>query len=94
MNDTLGHGTGDALIKAVAERLRTLAGASDCVARIGGDEFVILQVESADEVSSTTFATEIVDALAHRSMLPTTRSRSRPASESLWHRGTAPISRG
>lgn len=50
VNDTLGHGVGDALLKAVAERLRSCVRKTDTVARVGGDEFVIMQV-SADPLS-------------------------------------------
>ncbi|MCW5714601.1 MAG: EAL domain-containing protein [Bauldia sp.] len=43
VNDTLGHPAGDALLCAVADRMRTIIAAPDVVARFGGDEFVVLQ---------------------------------------------------
>ena len=42
INDTLGHGVGDALIKAYGERLSAALRQDDTVARFGGDEFVLL----------------------------------------------------
>lgn len=44
VNDTLGHAMGDALLKQVTERLLKLIGPEDLAARMGGDEFAILQM--------------------------------------------------
>jgi diguanylate cyclase (GGDEF)-like protein len=45
INDTLGHDTGDLLLKAVTERLNAAMRKRDTVARFGGDEFVLLLPE-------------------------------------------------
>lgn len=49
VNDTLGHGVGDDLLKAVSRRLRSCVRTSDVVARLGGDEFAI--IGSADQAA-------------------------------------------
>ena len=55
VNDTLGHGYGDEFLVEVAGRLRSGARETDVVARVGGDEFVILladlDVQEAPELS-------------------------------------------
>ncbi|MFM9434581.1 diguanylate cyclase (GGDEF)-like protein/PAS domain S-box-containing protein [Janthinobacterium sp. CG_23.3] len=64
INDSLGHMTGDSLLKEVASRLCRAVRVSDTVARLGGDEFVVLVpgIRSVDESSHV--AEKIIDALA------------------------------
>ncbi|MFO7691263.1 MAG: diguanylate cyclase [Cryobacterium sp.] len=49
INDTLGHGAGDAVLVEVAKRLRSAVRAADTVARLGGDEFAVVITEATEE---------------------------------------------
>lgn len=52
VNDSLGHEVGDLLLAAVAKRLRGIAGEEGEVARIGGDEFAILQPNATRDAAA------------------------------------------
>ena len=46
INDTFGHDSGDVVLKSTALRVRELLRSSDCAARFGGEEFIILLKET------------------------------------------------
>ncbi|GJD95327.1 diguanylate cyclase domain-containing protein [Methylobacterium iners] len=62
VNDSLGHGTGDALLQAVAIRLCACAEADGMVARLGGDEFAVLLPRTADPLRAGAFAASVLEA--------------------------------
>ncbi|MCW8877721.1 MAG: EAL domain-containing protein [Kangiellaceae bacterium] len=64
INDSLGHLTGDLLLKEVALRLETAIRACDSVARFGGDEFCILLEGDIDKEQTITIAKRIVEQIS------------------------------
>ena len=63
INDSLGHGVGDRLLAAVAERLRSTLRAGDTAARFGGDEFAVLLEDASVETHAREAANRIVRSL-------------------------------
>jgi diguanylate cyclase (GGDEF)-like protein/PAS domain S-box-containing protein len=64
INDTLGHHIGDSVLIEVARRLRSAMRTSDIVARIGGDEFVVLLPRIAEIADGERVAQKVIDQLA------------------------------
>lgn len=60
INDSLGHSSGDRLLRIVADRLADSVRKSDTVARLGGDEFVIILQNLVDEEDALQVVSEIV----------------------------------
>lgn len=64
VNDTLGHGYGDLLLKEVARRLQLLVRNSDVLARMGGDEFTFVLNNIESEGNAALVANKVIRALA------------------------------
>jgi diguanylate cyclase (GGDEF)-like protein/PAS domain S-box-containing protein len=62
VNDALGHTVGDGLLQAVATRLSARMRASDTLARVGGDEFVVLLPDLIDRSGAAVIAQKLIDA--------------------------------
>ena len=63
INDTLGHNTGDALLRQAAARLQACVRASDTVARLGGDEFTLLLTDLAEPADAMRVARKVIEAM-------------------------------
>jgi len=66
VNDTLGHNVGDKLLVEVSKRLRSCVRESDTVARMGGDEFVVLIEEVENKRTITAVADKIIRQMQDR----------------------------
>ena len=63
VNDSLGHNVGDLLLQATAERLTSLVRESDTIARIGGDEFVMILPDLAEAREAELVAEKVLGVL-------------------------------
>ena len=61
VNDTLGHGIGDQLLKAVAGRIEATVRDIDTIARIGGDEFAVIQTGANHPEAATSLASRLIE---------------------------------
>jgi diguanylate cyclase (GGDEF)-like protein len=64
VNDTLGHRSGDLLLKQVAERSRAGTNQNDLVARLGGDEYAIVLTDHGSEADIGLFTEALIERLA------------------------------
>ncbi len=62
VNDTLGHPVGDGLLVKVAERIRSVVRGDDMIARVGGDEFAVIQT-ACEQPAAEALAARLVDLL-------------------------------
>jgi diguanylate cyclase (GGDEF)-like protein len=65
INDTLGHSTGDELLRAVTARLDGVVRDADALGRLGGDEFVVISEELSLSVGPELIAERLLDGLKH-----------------------------
>ncbi|MDE2481209.1 MAG: diguanylate cyclase [bacterium] len=69
VNDTFGHAAGDEVLRVVAARLRGVLRDDDVVARIGGDEFVVLQGACQDDAAAVRLGERLVEAASEPILL-------------------------
>jgi diguanylate cyclase (GGDEF)-like protein len=65
INDTLGHGVGDELLRAVSARLEGVVRHADALGRLGGDEFVVIAEELSLAAGPELVAERLLEALGH-----------------------------
>lgn len=64
INDTFGHDAGDQVLKSVSSRLAGIIRASDTLARVGGDEFILVMMETNHVGDATAIAQKILDSFS------------------------------
>ena len=64
INDSFGHAAGDVILRSSADRLRQEARESDTVARVGGDEFLILLEDVTDVAACVSMANRVLESLS------------------------------
>jgi diguanylate cyclase (GGDEF)-like protein/PAS domain S-box-containing protein len=79
INDTLGHEVGDSMLCSVAERLKSLVRDSDTVARMGGDEFLVLLSDISHEEDAARVAEKIVDTIGEPYLINGQELRTSPS---------------
>lgn len=67
INDTYGHNVGDQVLTSVATRLKGAVRASDMIARIGGEEFMIILVDTPPDIART-LADRLCDVIANTAL--------------------------
>lgn len=63
VNDTLGHQTGDVLLREAAQRMAACVRGSETIARIGGDEFTVILSQVGDRAEAETVARRLLECL-------------------------------
>jgi diguanylate cyclase (GGDEF)-like protein/PAS domain S-box-containing protein len=63
VNDTLGHPIGDSLLQSVGQRLSSVVREADIVARFGGDEFAIIEVDAREPSDAASLANKVLEKL-------------------------------
>ncbi|HEX8404259.1 MAG TPA: EAL domain-containing protein [Duganella sp.] len=69
VNDTMGHEAGDTLLKIVAERLSASVRETDTVARVGGDEFMLVLPDNPEDGTGVAVLTRLMEAVAQPIMI-------------------------
>ncbi len=70
VNDSFGHSAGDAVLREIGQRLQGLARQSDMVARVGGDEFLLLAERPGQAAGAGQLAQRVLQAIAKPCRLP------------------------
>lgn len=66
VNDTYGHGVGDQLLIAIAQRIRSCVAENDIVARLGGDEFVVILPDVVNSTDIERIAVRLIGKVAEK----------------------------